>query len=207
MPDRFDYDQPENQRKLDLVEELLKLAADAGLSLTHLAMALVLEHPAVTSAIIGPRTMEQLTDLLAGADARLDDEVLDGSTSSCRPAPTSTRPTRDTHRRPWGGEREESETMRLRVFVGGVALALALAVCGGGDDSGSNGIDNPVIGGGDDQVTLPGGDDTPTPGGDDGAAKDPDGLTTLEPEEVCALVPDDVIEDALGGSISGRRTG
>ena len=54
-----------------------KLAADAGLSLTHLAMAWVLEHPVVTSAIIGPRTMDQLTDLLAGADARLDGEVLD----------------------------------------------------------------------------------------------------------------------------------
>jgi aryl-alcohol dehydrogenase-like predicted oxidoreductase len=40
-------------------------------------MAWVLEHPAVTSAIIGPRTMDQLTDLLAGADARLDDDVLD----------------------------------------------------------------------------------------------------------------------------------
>jgi aryl-alcohol dehydrogenase-like predicted oxidoreductase len=37
----------------------------------------VLEHPAVTSAIIGPRTMDQLTDLLAGADARLDDDILD----------------------------------------------------------------------------------------------------------------------------------
>ncbi|MEY2567346.1 MAG: hypothetical protein QOE35_1875 [Actinomycetota bacterium] len=77
VPDRFDYDLPENQRKLDLVEELLKVAADAGLSLTHLAMAWVLEHPAVTSAIIGPRTMEQLTDILDGADARLDTEVLD----------------------------------------------------------------------------------------------------------------------------------
>ena len=74
---RFDYDLPENQRKLDLVEELLKLAADAGVSLTHLAHAFVLEHPAVTSAIIGPRTMEQLTDVLAGADVRLTNEVLD----------------------------------------------------------------------------------------------------------------------------------
>ena len=77
VPDRFDYDKPENQRKLDLVEDLLKVAADAGLSLTHLAMAWVLEHPAVTSAIIGPRTMDQLTDLLAGADTRLDEAILD----------------------------------------------------------------------------------------------------------------------------------
>jgi aryl-alcohol dehydrogenase-like predicted oxidoreductase len=77
IPDRFDFSKPENQRKLDLVEDLLKLASDAGVSLTHLAMAFVLEHPAVTSAIIGPRTMEQFTDVLSGADVRLTDDVLD----------------------------------------------------------------------------------------------------------------------------------
>ncbi|MBA2325709.1 MAG: aldo/keto reductase [Actinobacteria bacterium] len=66
-----------HERRLDAVEELLKVAADAGCSLTHLAMAWVLEHPAVSSAIIGPRTMEQLEDLLAGADVRLDPDVLD----------------------------------------------------------------------------------------------------------------------------------
>src|SRR5438874_6940583 len=77
VPQRFDFSLPENQRKLDLVEDLLKVAADAGLSLTHLAHAFVLEHPAVTAAIIGPRTMEQLTDVLAGADVRLTNEVLD----------------------------------------------------------------------------------------------------------------------------------
>ena len=59
-PERFDYERAENQRKLELVEALATLADDAGLSLTHLALAFVLEHPAVTSAIIGPRTMEQL---------------------------------------------------------------------------------------------------------------------------------------------------
>src|SRR5437763_7041119 len=77
IPERFDYERPENQRKLDLVEELLKIAADAGVSLTHLAHAFVLEHPAITAAIIGPRTMEQLTDVLASADVRLTNEVLD----------------------------------------------------------------------------------------------------------------------------------
>ena len=66
-----------HEQRLDAVEELLKVAADAGTSLTHMAMAFVLEHPAVTSAIIGPRTMEQLDDLLAGADVRLDADVLD----------------------------------------------------------------------------------------------------------------------------------
>ena len=77
LPQRFDPSIPENQRKLELIEELDKVAADAGMPLTHLAIAFVLAHPAVTSAIIGPRTMEQLTDLLAGSDTRLDDDVLD----------------------------------------------------------------------------------------------------------------------------------
>ena len=77
IPERFSYDLPENHRKLDLVEELLKVAADAGVSLTHMAHAFVLEHPAVSAAIIGPRTMDQLTDVLAGADVQLSHEVLD----------------------------------------------------------------------------------------------------------------------------------
>jgi aryl-alcohol dehydrogenase (NADP+) len=76
-PERFDYGRTENLRKLDLVESLLTLADEAGLSLTHLSMAFVLEHPAVSSAIIGPRTMDQLTDVLEGASTRLSDEVLD----------------------------------------------------------------------------------------------------------------------------------
>jgi aryl-alcohol dehydrogenase-like predicted oxidoreductase len=66
-----------HEQRLDRVEELLKVAADAGISLTHMAMAFVVEHPAVTAAIIGPRTMEQLDDLLAGVDFRLDADVLD----------------------------------------------------------------------------------------------------------------------------------
>jgi aryl-alcohol dehydrogenase-like predicted oxidoreductase len=77
VPQRFDPSLPGNARKLDLVDELDKVAVDAGISLTHMAQAFVLAHPAVTSAIIGPRTREQLDDLLAGADVRLDDETLD----------------------------------------------------------------------------------------------------------------------------------
>jgi aryl-alcohol dehydrogenase-like predicted oxidoreductase len=74
---KFDTTVPENARKLEAVAELKKLAADAGLPLTHLALAFVRAHPAVTSVIIGPRTADQLTDLLAGADAVLDDAILD----------------------------------------------------------------------------------------------------------------------------------
>jgi aryl-alcohol dehydrogenase-like predicted oxidoreductase len=77
MPARFDPSLPGNSAKLAAVEDLIKLAADAGCSITHLALAFATAHPAVTSAIIGPRTMDQLTDLLAGESVTLDDDVLD----------------------------------------------------------------------------------------------------------------------------------
>jgi aryl-alcohol dehydrogenase-like predicted oxidoreductase len=66
-----------DERKLDVVEQLVPLTQKAGLSMTHLAMAFTIAHPGVTSAIIGPRTMEHLDDLLAGAEITLDDEILD----------------------------------------------------------------------------------------------------------------------------------
>jgi aryl-alcohol dehydrogenase-like predicted oxidoreductase len=66
-----------NQRKFEAVEELEKVAADAGISMTHLAIAWSLEHPAVTSTIIGPKTMEQLTDLLGADGVHLDAAALD----------------------------------------------------------------------------------------------------------------------------------
>ena len=59
------------------IEKLVDLAAETGVALTHLALAFVLAHPAVTAAIIGPRTTEHLQDLLAGAAVRLDDSTLD----------------------------------------------------------------------------------------------------------------------------------
>ncbi|WP_424528754.1 aldo/keto reductase [Sphaerisporangium viridialbum] len=74
---KFDPSLPENARKLQAVGELTKLAAEAGLSLPHLAVGFVLAHPAITSVIIGPRTMDQLDDLLAGADTVLSEDVLD----------------------------------------------------------------------------------------------------------------------------------
>jgi aryl-alcohol dehydrogenase-like predicted oxidoreductase len=77
LPHRFDPSLPGNQAKLAAVESLIKVAADAGVSLIHMALAFVVGHPAVTSAIIGPRTMDQLTDLLAGTSVTLDDDVLD----------------------------------------------------------------------------------------------------------------------------------
>jgi len=66
-----------DERRLDAIEQLIPLAKEAGLSLTHMAMAFVMAHPGVTSAIIGPRTMQHLDDMLAGADVVLSDEILD----------------------------------------------------------------------------------------------------------------------------------
>jgi aryl-alcohol dehydrogenase (NADP+) len=73
----WDAERPEVQRKYDLVEGLLVLAREAGHSLTHMAMAFAAEHPAVSSVIMGPRTLEQTQDTLAAADLRLAPDVLD----------------------------------------------------------------------------------------------------------------------------------
>jgi aryl-alcohol dehydrogenase (NADP+) len=70
-------EQQAHEQRLDAVEVLLGVAEQAGQSLTHVAHAFVLDHPAVTSAIIGPRTMEQLDDVLAGVEVRLDEVTLD----------------------------------------------------------------------------------------------------------------------------------
>jgi aryl-alcohol dehydrogenase-like predicted oxidoreductase len=66
-----------DERRIDVVEQLVPLADEAGLPMTHLAMAFAIAHPGVTSALIGAHTMEQLDDLLAGIDVALTDEVLD----------------------------------------------------------------------------------------------------------------------------------
>jgi aryl-alcohol dehydrogenase-like predicted oxidoreductase len=66
-----------DEARLDAVERIIPLAEQAGLRMTHLAMAFAIAHPGVTSAIIGPRTMEQLDDLLAGIDVTLTDDILD----------------------------------------------------------------------------------------------------------------------------------
>jgi len=74
---RLGFRHMSDERRLDVVEQLVPLAEKAGLSMTHLAMAFAVAHPGVTSAIIGPRTIEQLDDVLAGAETTLDDEILD----------------------------------------------------------------------------------------------------------------------------------
>jgi aryl-alcohol dehydrogenase-like predicted oxidoreductase len=77
LANRFDLSLPANQRKLDATEQLADLAAKAGMTLIEMAIAFVLGHPAVTSPIIGPRTMEHLESQLTAAEVDLSDEVLD----------------------------------------------------------------------------------------------------------------------------------
>jgi aryl-alcohol dehydrogenase-like predicted oxidoreductase len=85
---RFDMASPANQRKLDVVEELALLAEDTGITLIELAIAFAINHPGVTSAIVGPRTMEQLESQITGAEVTLSAEVLDRIDSLVAPGIT-----------------------------------------------------------------------------------------------------------------------
>jgi aryl-alcohol dehydrogenase-like predicted oxidoreductase len=77
LPKRYDMSIPGNQRKLDAADALAQLAEEAGITLIEMALAFVIRHPAVTAAIIGPRTMEHLESQLKAVDAELSDDVLD----------------------------------------------------------------------------------------------------------------------------------
>ena len=76
-PERFDTTLAYNQARLDAVEQLAKVADEAGLTLIQLALGFVTAHPAVTSALIGPRTLDHLHAQLAAADTVLSPDVLD----------------------------------------------------------------------------------------------------------------------------------
>jgi aryl-alcohol dehydrogenase-like predicted oxidoreductase len=77
IPSRYDMSLPGNQRKLEAADALAALAEEAGVSLIEMAIAFVIRHPAVSAAIIGPRTMEHLESQLPAAEVRLSDDVLD----------------------------------------------------------------------------------------------------------------------------------
>jgi len=77
IPGRYDLSLPANQRKLEVADALAGLAEEAGITLIEMAIAFVIRHPAVTAAIIGPRTMEHLESQLTAADVELSEEVLD----------------------------------------------------------------------------------------------------------------------------------
>ena len=76
-PSAYDTGDPQNAAKLDAVEQFALLADEAGMSLIHLAIGFVMQHPAVTAPIIGPRTMEHLESQLGAADVTLSSDVLD----------------------------------------------------------------------------------------------------------------------------------
>ena len=77
LPARYDLSLAENQRKLEAADALAALAEEAGMSLIHMALAFVIRHPAVSAAIIGPRTMEQLQSQLGADELQLSGELLD----------------------------------------------------------------------------------------------------------------------------------
>ncbi|WP_072803925.1 aldo/keto reductase [Rhodococcoides yunnanense] len=77
IPGRFDVDSPHNEGKLRAADALAVLAEESGLSLIHLALGFVLSHPDVSSAIIGPRTIEHLDSQLGAADVELSSDILD----------------------------------------------------------------------------------------------------------------------------------
>jgi aryl-alcohol dehydrogenase-like predicted oxidoreductase len=77
IPSRYDMSLPGNQRKLDAADALAKVADEAGITLIEMALAFVINHPAVTAAIIGPRTMDHLESQLSAAEVTLSDDVLD----------------------------------------------------------------------------------------------------------------------------------
>jgi aryl-alcohol dehydrogenase-like predicted oxidoreductase len=91
MPARYDMSNPDNQRKLDAADALGQLADDAGLPLIHLAIAFVMQHPAVTAPIIGPRTFDHLKSQIGAADVTLSAEILDKIDEIVPPGSTITR--------------------------------------------------------------------------------------------------------------------
>ena len=91
MPQRYDLSTPENQRKLDAADALAQLADEAGIPLVHLALVFVLQHPAVTAPIIGPRTQEHLDSQLGAADVTLTPDILDRIDEIVPPGTTFSR--------------------------------------------------------------------------------------------------------------------
>ena len=90
-PSRYDLSNPQVQARLEAVEQLALLAEEAGMSLITMSLAFLLAHPAVTSPIIGPRTMQQLEDQLEAADVTLSWDVLDRIDEIVPPGTTVSR--------------------------------------------------------------------------------------------------------------------
>ena len=91
LPARYDMSSPDNQRKLDAADALGQLADDAGLSLIHLALAFVMQHPAVTAPIIGPRTLDHLKSQIGATEVTLSVDILDKIDEIVPPGSTISR--------------------------------------------------------------------------------------------------------------------
>jgi aryl-alcohol dehydrogenase-like predicted oxidoreductase len=100
LPRRYDTSYPDVQRKLEFADRLEQVAAGAGLSLVHLALGFVLAHPAVTSAIVGPRTMEHLESQLGAQELQLSADVL-ARIDEIVPPGTNVNPLDAGWRPPW----------------------------------------------------------------------------------------------------------
>jgi aryl-alcohol dehydrogenase-like predicted oxidoreductase len=87
-PGVYDFANPANAAKLDAADALGALADETGLTLIQMAIAFVTRHPAVTSAIIGPRTMEHLDSYLAADGIELPGDLLDRIDQIVPPAVT-----------------------------------------------------------------------------------------------------------------------
>jgi aryl-alcohol dehydrogenase-like predicted oxidoreductase len=101
MPRRFDLSLPANQEKLRAVTALAALADELGTTLPRLAIGFVLQHPAVTSAIIGPRSVEQVTSIVDAVTVQLDESVLDRIDEIVPPG-TTVNPSDNDHLQPIG---------------------------------------------------------------------------------------------------------
>jgi aryl-alcohol dehydrogenase-like predicted oxidoreductase len=91
IPARYDMSSPDNQLKLHAADALGQLADDAGLSLIHLALAFVMQHPAVTAPIIGPRTLDHLKSQIGAAEVTLSTDILDRIDEIVPPGSTISR--------------------------------------------------------------------------------------------------------------------
>ena len=100
MPSRYDMSNPANQRKLQAAQELGELADEAGMSLIEMALAFVTSHPAVSAAIIGPRTHEHLDSQLPALERTLSGDVLDRIDQIVAPG-TNVNPTERGWDPPW----------------------------------------------------------------------------------------------------------
>lgn len=123
MPQRFDITIPSNRARLDAVERLAEVADEAGLTMIQLALGFVTAHPAVTSAIIGPRTLDHLDSQLAAADTVLSADVLDAIVAPGVDSPH----TRNSTLRPpcWMRHCDAADGARAKAPMRAVALRAA----------------------------------------------------------------------------------